>query len=68
MSAFSPSESPVFNYDTIVQALEESVRRNLSDGLLLSGGLDTTILVYLASKWVKPSCITVALRAAMSQK
>ena len=53
-----------FNYGTIVQALEESVRRNLSDGLLLSGGLDTAILAYLVSKWAKPSCITVALRGA----
>jgi len=60
--------SPVFNYGTIVQALGESVKRNLSDRLLLSGGLDTTILAYLAPKWVKPGCITVALHAAMSQK
>jgi len=57
-------KSPVFNYGTIVQALEESVKRNPSDGLLLSGGLDTTILAYLASKWSQPSCITVALRGA----
>ncbi len=64
MSAFSRSESPAFDYGTVVQALEESVRRNLTDGLLLSGGLDTAILAYLASKWVKPSCITVALRGA----
>lgn len=55
---------PAFNYDTIVHALEESVKRNLTDGLLLSGGLDTTILAYLASKWAKPTCITVALRGA----
>jgi asparagine synthase (glutamine-hydrolysing) len=53
-----------FNYDAIVQALEESVKHHLSDGFLLSGGLDTTILAYLASKWAKPSCITVALRDA----
>jgi len=57
-------KSHAFNYGTIVQALEESVRRNLTDGLLLSGGLDTSILAYLASKWVKPSCITVALSGA----
>jgi len=56
-------ESPS-DYEAVVQALEESVRRNLTDGLLLSGGLDTTILAYLATKWVKPSCITVALRDA----
>jgi len=64
MSAFSPLESPAFDYGSVVQALEESVKRNLTDGLLLSGGLDTAILAYLASKWVKPSCLTVALRGA----
>ena len=52
------------NYDTIVQALEESVKRNLADGLLLSGGLDSAILAYLSSRWARPSCITVALRDA----
>ena len=57
-------KSHAFNYGTIVQALEESVRRNLTDGLLLSGGLDTAMLAYLTSKWVKPSCITVALHGA----
>ena len=53
-----------FNYDTVVQALKESVKRNLADGLLLSGGLDTALLAYLASEWNKPSCITVALSGA----
>ncbi len=48
----------------IVQALEESVRRNLGDGLLLSGGLDTAIVAYLAAKWSQPSCLTVALKNA----
>jgi len=57
-------ESPTLNYSTIIKALEESVRRNLTDGLLLSGGLDTSILAYLASKCAKPGCITVALRGA----
>jgi len=61
MPVLSASETPAFNYGTVVQALEESVRRNLSDGLLLSGGPDTAILAYLTSKWSKPSCITVAL-------
>jgi len=55
---------PAFNYGTVIQALKESVKRNLSDGLLLSGGLDTALLAYLASKWNKPSCITVALSGA----
>ena len=64
MPALRTSESPAFNYGTIVQALEESVRRNPTDGLLLSGGLDTAILAHLTSKWVKPNCITVALRGA----
>jgi len=64
MSAFSRSESAAFDYGTVVQALEESVKRNLTDGLLLSGGLDTAILAYLAVKWIKPTCITVALRDA----
>ncbi|MFC2022533.1 asparagine synthase-related protein [Chloroflexota bacterium] len=64
MPEASVLESPTFNYGAVIQALEESVRRNLTDGLLLSGGLDTAILAYLTSKWVKPSCITVALRGA----
>jgi len=64
MSASRALESPAFNFETIIQALEESVKRNLTDGLLLSGGLDTAILAYLTSKWVKPGCITVALRGA----
>ena len=64
MPVFKAVESPAFNYGAIVQALEESVRHNLTDGLLLSGGLDTAMLAYLTSKWVKPGCITVALRGA----
>ena len=61
---FSNYQSLSFNYGVIVQALEESVRRNLTDGMLLSGGLDTTLLACLASRWTKPSCITVAMRGA----
>lgn len=66
MSASNRAESSDFDYGTVIQALENSVRRNLTDGLLLSGGLDTSILAYLVSKWAKPSCITVALRGAPS--
>lgn len=51
-------------FKDVVQALEKSVKRNLADGILLSGGLDTSILAHLAVKWVKPVCITVALRSA----
>lgn len=53
-----------FDFKVIVRELEESVRRNLADGLLLSGGLDTTIIAYLASKWQKPRCVTVAFSGA----
>lgn len=48
----------------IVQGLEESVRRNLSDAVLLSGGLDTSILTCLAVKWSKPYAVTVAFKGA----
>jgi hypothetical protein len=61
MPAFNAMELPTFNYGALVEALEASVRRNLTDGLLLSGRLDTTILAYLTSKWSRPYCITVAL-------
>ena len=64
MKESGTAKLPVFNYGTVVQALKESVKRNLADGLLLSGGLDTAILAYLASEWVKPVCITVALKGA----
>jgi len=64
MTVFRARESTDFNFETVIQALEESVRRNLTNGLLLSGGLDTAILAYLASKWVKLGCITVALKGA----
>jgi asparagine synthase (glutamine-hydrolysing) len=57
-------KSPAFDYGAVVQALEGSVRRNLTDGLLLSGGLDTAMLAYITSKWAKPGCVTVALRGA----
>ena len=55
---------PVLDYRAVVHALEQSVRRNSADGLLLSGGLDTAILAYLAAGWSKPYCITVALQGA----
>lgn len=48
----------------IVKVLHESVSKNLSDGILLSGGLDTSILAYLASKWAKPTAFTVAFQTA----
>ncbi len=48
----------------LVKALDESVDRNLTDGILLSGGLDTSILAYLASKRVKLKAFTAALQDA----
>lgn len=36
-----------FSIQKLREKLGESVQRNLSDGLLLSGGLDSTILAYL---------------------
>jgi asparagine synthase (glutamine-hydrolysing) len=49
-------------FEEVVQALEASVKRNLADGLLLSGGLDTSILACLTAKWQKPYCITAAFK------
>lgn len=40
------------------------MQRNEAEGLLLSGGLETSILAYLASRRGKPSCYTVALEGA----
>lgn len=51
-------------YEAVVQALEASVRRNPADGLLLSGGLDTTLLAYILAKSAGPECVTVALLGA----
>jgi asparagine synthase (glutamine-hydrolysing) len=49
---------------SLVLSLSESLKRNPGNGLLLSGGLDTSILASLASGWYKPECITVALAGA----
>lgn len=48
----------------LMKALEESVKRNLAEGILLSGGLDTSVLAYLGSKWTKLKAFTVALQGA----
>jgi asparagine synthase (glutamine-hydrolysing) len=41
--------------------LETSVRERKADALLLSGGLDSSVIAYIASKYFKPIAITVAL-------
>ncbi len=44
--------------------LKEAVLRNMSEGILLSGGLDTSILAYLASNHYRLKALTVAFDAA----
>jgi asparagine synthase (glutamine-hydrolysing) len=44
--------------------LQEAVKRNLTEGILLSGGLDTSILVAIASKSASLKAFTVALEDA----
>ena len=64
MSQFNTTAPPGSIYATVARALEDSVQRHLADGLLLSGGLDTTLLAYVIAKWVRPECVTVAFRSA----
>lgn len=45
--------------DEVRQAVEKGVRENLGDSILLSGGLDTSILAHLASKQERIACYTV---------
>lgn len=44
--------------------LEESVKRNLSEGMLLSGGLDTSVLAVIASKFVSLKAFTIGFEGA----
>jgi len=44
--------------------LKEAVKRNLTQGILFSGGLDTSILAVAASKLVKLKAFTIALQGA----
>jgi asparagine synthase (glutamine-hydrolysing) len=44
--------------------LEKSVRKNLSDGILFSGGLDTSILALVASKFASLKAFTIGFRGA----
>lgn len=46
--------------------LEEAIKKNLADGILLSGGLDTSVLAVIASKFVSLKAFTVALRGAQA--
>jgi asparagine synthase (glutamine-hydrolysing) len=42
--------------------LENSVKDNFADCVLLSGGLDTSILALIASKYGKPKAFTIFLK------
>jgi len=44
--------------------MEDAVKRNLAEGLLLSGGLDTSIIALIASKFTSLKAFTVALESA----
>jgi asparagine synthase (glutamine-hydrolysing) len=44
--------------------LEEAVKRNMAEGILLSGGLDTSIIATIASKYQKLKAFTVAFAEA----
>jgi len=44
--------------------IEEAVKKNLAEGILLSGGLDTSILAYISSKFTSLKAFTVALEGA----
>jgi asparagine synthase (glutamine-hydrolysing) len=44
--------------------LEDAVKRNLTEGILLSGGLDTSILAVIASQFKSLKAVTVALKDA----
>ena len=46
--------------------LEEAVKKNLADGILLSGGLDTSVLAVIASRFVSLRAFTVALLGAQA--
>lgn len=41
------------------RVIERSIYRSVGDSLLLSGGLDTSIIAHVAAKHVKPKCYTV---------
>lgn len=48
----------------IGEVLHLAVKRNLSDAILLSGGLDTSIIATLASRMTRLSAVTLALDGA----
>lgn len=49
---------------TLRRLLEDAVERNLAEAMLLSGGLDTSILAVVASRFVPLKAFTVAFKGA----
>jgi len=48
--------------ETIRRLLEEAVAKNLADAILLSGGLDTSVVATIAVRSARPRAFTVAMR------
>ena len=46
------------------RSLERAVKKNLASGILLSGGLDTSVLASIASRYVSLKALTVAFDEA----
>jgi asparagine synthase (glutamine-hydrolysing) len=46
------------------EVIKDSVYRNLGDSILLSGGLDTSIIAHVAAKQTRPKCFTVLFSLA----
>lgn len=46
------------------QLVDKAVKRSLADGILLSGGLDTSVISYVASKYTTLNAFTVAFKHA----
>lgn len=44
--------------------IEKAVEKNLTEGILLSGGLDTSILAFMASKYARQKAFTCAFQGA----
>ena len=49
-------------YSRLRLLLERAVKNNLAEGILLSGGLDTSVLAVIASKLVSLKAVTVAFK------
>jgi asparagine synthetase B (glutamine-hydrolysing) len=49
------------NCEKLLKLFEEAVHRNLADGILLSGGLDTSVIAAVVIRYTRPKAITVSL-------